>query len=214
MKSRLFVVALIGAVVTIGSLSVNAVAQNKFGVQPQPEGVAMCPVMNEPVSYFVSTPTADGPVYFCCKGCIKKFKKNTSKYAAKVERQRAVLAKLPKIQVSCPVSGEVVDSAVTVDHNGEKVAFCCTKCKDKFQSYPSRFKAKLAASYTYQTKCPIMGEEIDPEAFTEFNTGEKVYYCCPKCADKLIADPAKYNDKLVEQGVHIDWEKAKPVEGK
>jgi len=214
MKSRFFVATLIGAVVTVGAYSAYAVAQNKLGSKAHDSLLPTCPVSGEPASYFVSAQTPDGPIYFCCNGCAKKYKKDTAKYAANVERQRAVLAKLPKVQVTCPITGEVVDPKVTIDHNGEKVAFCCAKCVDKFQSYARRFKGRLAASYTYQTKCPITGEEIDPTAFTEFSTGEKVYYCCPKCGDKLLANPAKYNEKLVAQGVNIDWDKAKPVKDK
>jgi len=211
MKNRFFAAMLVGAALVVGTYGTYAVAQNKLGSKVHDSKLPLCPVTGEAASYFVSAQTADGPVYFCCKGCVKKFKKNSAKYATGVERQRAVLAKLPKVQVTCPVSGETVDPEVTLDHNGEKVAFCCKKCRDKFKSYTGRFAAKLAASYTYQTKCPIMGEEIDPAAFTQFSTGERVYYCCPKCANKLIAAPAKYNDKLVAQGVNIDWDKAKPV---
>jgi len=32
----------------------------------------LCPVMGEAVDFNVKTMTDQGPVYFCCEGCIKK----------------------------------------------------------------------------------------------------------------------------------------------
>ncbi len=40
-----------------------------------------CPVMGETISFDVKADTTDGPVYFCCKMCIKKYGKDPSKYA-------------------------------------------------------------------------------------------------------------------------------------
>ena len=65
----------------------------------------------------------------------------------------------------------------------------------------------MANSYTYQTKCPVMGEEIDPTASSVLPTGQKIYYCCPRCGDKLLKNPAKYAPILAAQGVNIDVKK-------
>jgi len=128
--TRLFVFAMMASALTAGGYAALAGPHDghDHADHKAKAAVPMCPIMGEPVNYFVNTQTDDGPVYFCCKGCIKKFNKKPAKYAAKVAEQKAVLAKLPKVQVACPVSGEVVDTEVTVDHNGEKVAFCCKKC--------------------------------------------------------------------------------------
>lgn len=39
----------------------------------------------------------------------------------------------------CPVSGEPVDSSVFTVYEGEKVFFCCQKCKSKFEANPGKY---------------------------------------------------------------------------
>lgn len=170
---------------------------------------AKCPVMGEPVNLAVSTPTDNGPVYFCCKGCIKKFKADAGKYAKQVASQRKALAKRERVQVSCPISGNPVDAKVFVEHDGKKVYFCCEDCTSKFKVEPAKYKSALANAYTYQTKCPVMGGPIDPKSYTELATGERVYYCCPGCDKKFLSEPAKYVPKLAAQGIILDPEKVK-----
>ncbi len=184
-----------------------SMAQNIPGIAPKGLTLPNCPVMGEPIDFTVSTKTDEGPVYFCCAGCIKKFNKDAGKYAEKVAAQRTALKDRAKIQVVCPVSGEAVDGKTTLKHGGQTVGFCCAKCLAKFEAEPANYQAALANSYTYQTKCPVMGEEIDPASSAVLPTGQTIYYCCPQCADKVVADPAKYAPKLAAQGVNIDIKK-------
>jgi len=168
-----------------------------------------CPVSGQPVNLYVSTPTDDGPVYFCCPACIAKYKAAPKDFADKVAAQRALLAKLPRVQVTCPSSGEPINPKVFTEKGGQKVYFCCADCKGDYEADPAKFKAKLAASYTYQTRCPVLGGPIDPTVFVDLPTKERVYFCCKGCDPKLLADPAKYAPKLAEQGYKIDVEKIK-----
>lgn len=181
--------------------------------QPTKE-MPRCPVMGESVDFNVKTMTDAGPVYFCCEMCIPKFKKDPAKYAEKVTTQRAALEKLDRVQVSCPVDDKSVDSKLTADVNGHKIAFCSKECQAKYVEHPAAYKAKLADSYTYQTLCPVSGEKIQPDAFTDLKTGQRIYFCCPKCGEKLLKDPAKYAPKLEEQGVKIDPEKVTAADAK
>ena len=173
-----------------------------------------CPVMGDPVDFNVKIMSDDGPVYFCCEMCIPKFKKDPAKYAEKLTAQRAALEKLDRIQVSCPVDGKSVDGKLTSDGTGHKIAFCSKECQAKYAEHPGAFKAKLADSYTYQTRCPVSGEKVQPDAFADLNTGQRVYFCCAKCSEKLLKDPAKYAPKLEEQGVKIDPEKVTAADAK
>lgn len=168
-----------------------------------------CPVMDEPINLAVSTPTDDGPVFFCCKGCIKEYNKNSSKFAAKVSSQRKLLAKWDKVQVKCPVTGEAVNPELVTKYNGEKVALCCKRCVSALNSSGGKYKAALANSYTYQTKCPVSGSAIDPTVSNELPGGETVYFCCGGCSDKFMANPDKYAPKLAEQGVKVSVAKIK-----
>ncbi|OQY99843.1 MAG: hypothetical protein B6D36_15875, partial [Planctomycetes bacterium UTPLA1] len=116
------------AVIAIAGLAATAAhAQNHEGHRhddPKEEKkspvLPKCPVMDEPVDFFVKTMTADGPVYFCCKDCIKKFEANPEKYAKQVVEQRKILAKLPKVQVTCPVSGKPIDDKTFIEKEGKK----------------------------------------------------------------------------------------------
>ena len=47
------------------------------------------------------------------------------------------------VNEKCPVSGTDVDPKFFVVHEGRRVAFCCGKCKAKFEKDPAKFAAKL-----------------------------------------------------------------------
>lgn len=207
----------LGSVLTLGFGLAPAAAQHghgsaEHGQKKKAPASPKCPVTDEPVNLAVSTATDDGPVFFCCKGCIPKYKANVDKYSAKVAAQRKALAGRAKVQVSCPLTENPVDQKVFVEHDGGKVYFCCKGCIDRFQQDPGKYKAALANSYTYQTKCPIMDEEIDPQAFTTAANGMKIYYCCKGCDKKFLADPSKYAPKLVAQGFTVSPAELKPAE--
>jgi len=166
-----------------------------------------CPVMGEEIDFSVSTDTKDGPVYFCCPKCIRKFNENPSKYSEEVGEQRTVLASMPKVQVKCPVSGEPIDPTAFAEVGGKKIYACCNKCAAKIKADPKKYSAALAGSYTYQAVCPVSGEEISATAFSELPTGQTVYFCCNKCKKSFLETPAKYTDALAKQGVHVDAKK-------
>lgn len=166
-----------------------------------------CPLMGEAVDFSVKTMTKEGPVYFCCSGCIKKYEAKPEKYAKKVAMQRKAVAALPKVQVSCPLTGEALDGKSYTEYKGEKVSFCCGKCISAFNKTPAKFAAKLAASFTYQTKCPVSGEAIDPASSMKTADGTSVFFCCGKCMSKFKTQPAKFVDKLAAQGTVIDPDK-------
>ena len=165
--------------------------------------VATCPISGEPVNLAVSTPTPDGPVFFCCKDCIAKYKAEAAKFSEKVAAQRKALEGRPKAQVLCPICQKAADRDVALESGGKTTLFCSEECMNKYKSEPAKYASALANSYTYQTKCPVMGEEIDPKAFTTLADGTNVYFCCKGCTKKLFADPAKYAPKLAEQGIAV-----------
>ena len=211
--NRLQIVLVIVSVTSLGLGTAVAGPEHDHGVAKADFASVMpkCPVMDEPVDLSVKTYTEDGPVYFCRKGCIDKYKANPGEYAAKVSTQRAAVAKLPRVQVLCPVTGKPVDKKISAEHNGSKVYFCGPKCVDKFRKDPARYQTVLANSYIYQTKCPVMGGDIDPQSFTTLAGGQRVYFCCSGCETPLFKDPAKYAPKLAAQGFSIKPEQIKPA---
>src|SRR5262245_4713787 len=113
------------AVVAFGGLLLTTVTAQQKGSdkakhdEQQVADRPHCIVMDDdPIDFRVSVMTDDGPVYFCCKHCIKKYKADTAKYADHVKTQREALAKMPHVQVTCPLSGEPVKSSVFVEEKG------------------------------------------------------------------------------------------------
>jgi len=201
--------AVMGCVVALGLGAMPALAQHEGHdghgkMAMSPAALPMCPVMGEPINLAVSFATDEGPVFFCCKDCVSKYQANPAKYATKVAAQRKAMAPRPKVQVTCPVSKEPVDQEVFVESNGKKVYFCCKGCVNKYQGDPNKYASALANSYTYQTKCPVMGEEIDPKSFTTAANGMNIYFCCKGCDKKFFKDPQKYAPNLVSQGFTVD----------
>jgi YHS domain-containing protein len=190
----------------VAALAMPVVAQDKPAAG-EPEAaksnLPLCPVMGEPVNFTMSLDTDDGPVYVCCKGCIGKLKKDPAKFAEKVAAQRAALAKMDRVQLACPLSGDPIDMKSFAEVDGEKVYTCCNACAGKYAKEPGKYAKGLAASYTYQTKCPVSGGKIDPTAFLEVEGGQKVYFCCKGCPGKFTKDPDKYTESLEEQGYFI-----------
>lgn len=172
---------------------------------------ALCPVKGEPVNFTVSTMTEEGPIYFCCPGCIKKVEDDPKKYAEKVTEQRQALAKLPRVQLTCPISGKPVEKKVSTKQDGQKVYFCCPECISKFEKEPAKYQGKLAASYTYQTKCPVSDEDIDPSISTKLANGQEVYFSSKKCIKGFLASPEKYLPNLKKQGYVITAKDVKAV---
>lgn len=167
----------------------------------------LCPVMGDSIDFNVKTMTDEGPVYFCCESCIKKYERDPAKYAKKTTAQREALKKMKRVQVNCPVTGNPIDGKTFIMSAGKGVSFCCPDCVAKYEKDPAKYAAKLEASYTYQTRCPVMGGEIDPAAFTDLPTGERIYFCCKGCVDKLLKSPEKYAERLAAQGINIDVKK-------
>lgn len=46
-----------------------------------------------------------------------------------------------------------------------------------------------------QTHCPVMGNEIEKEVYTDFH-GVRIYFCCPPCIEKFEKTPDEYISKL------------------
>jgi YHS domain-containing protein len=150
--------------------------------------------------------TDDGPVYFSSSEALDKFQGDPRRYAGKTAAQREALRKLPRVQVTCPVTGNPIDGRTTIVSGGKAVDFCCRHCPAKYESEPGRYAARLEASHTYQTRCPLSGDPIDPTDYVDLSTGQRVYFCCSGDAKKFLRDPAKYTDELREQGIEIEPE--------
>lgn len=199
----------------IGISLIVALAQSQANPKPKAITVAGrplpdCPVGGQPISFAVQTSSENGPVFFCCPNCIKKFNAEPKKFVDKVTDQRKALAQFPRTQIICPFSGEAVKSTIFIEDKGSKVYFCCQNCRGKYEKDPAKYAANLANSYTYQNNCPVTGKPIAPQISATAPAGETVFFCSKDCPDKFHKDPRQFAPKLEEQGFRLDLTKKAP----
>jgi YHS domain-containing protein len=163
-----------------------------------------CPVGAGKINFAKSLTTEQGPVFFHCGHCLDQFTVDPERYEQTVAVQREALDALPRVQVKCPISGNTVDASVFVEYEGREVYFCSKDCPARFQEEPSKFRGKLAASYCYQTKCPVADQEIDPRIFATMSGGATIYFCAEECRETFLESPRKYRSNLIKQGYRID----------
>lgn len=63
--------------------------------------------------------------------------------------------------------------------------------------------AENAPGEKVQTTCPVMGGKINKDIYTDYK-GERVYFCCEGCMPEFQKDPAKYVQKLENEGVKLE----------
>ncbi|MEP0775057.1 MAG: hypothetical protein HRF46_11920 [Acidobacteriota bacterium] len=112
------------------------------------------------------------------------------------------LAQPGKAQSACPVSAKAIDRSVFVDHQGQRIFFCCRGCPAAFKADPEKFYAQFArdgvALENIQTSCPVSGEALGGhgEATSVSYKGRTVKLCCAACEKPFVREPEKYLDKL------------------
>ncbi|MEO1614622.1 MAG: hypothetical protein AAFV88_02155 [Planctomycetota bacterium] len=134
-------------------LAVLATATN-LPAEVNLEGVK-CVVASKPASKTKAADYKDGKVYFCCGGCVGKFTKDSSKFAAEANRQ--LVATKQYKQTGCPFSGGEVNAATKMKVAGVEVAFCCEGCKGKVAAEKDK-KKQLAM---------VFGEKAFKNAFAK-----------------------------------------------
>lgn len=156
-----------------------------------------CPVSNEPVAMDAFTHYRGKRVYFCCSSCKGKFEKDADKYVDPVKKQWEANPPL-RTQVSCPVSGGAIDRKVFVSEPMYDVYFANEEAKKQYVADKAKYASQLAGAFTYQTKCIVMGGDVDPAAMKQID-GKKVYFCCIGCETKFSADKEGSFKKLDAQ---------------
>jgi len=104
-----------------------------------------------------------------------------------------------KPQANCPVMGHKIDKSSYLDYEGQRVYFCCDGCKEKFLKEPEKYFKKFQDEgvllESVQTKCPVMGGDINKEVFIDYN-GRRIYFCCAGCEETFLKEPEKYLKKI------------------
>lgn len=130
-----------------------------------------------------------------------------------------------KSQTNCPVMGGKINKDIFADHKGLRVYFCCPACIDQFKADPEKYLKEMREKgiepekipnvmpdkiaipemklQKPQTKCPVMGGDINRDLYVDYN-GQRVYFCCNGCEASFNEDPEKYIKAMVEVGIEIE----------
>lgn len=94
-----------------------------------------CPVSGKAIDAEQTAMLHGAKVGLCCEKCVAKFKEDPAAHAAKVVYDTAANEK-------CPVSDKDVDPEQVATFTAN-VAFCCEKCKAKFDEAPDKSIGKV-----------------------------------------------------------------------
>lgn len=50
-----------------------------------------------------------------------------------------------------------------------------------------------------QTICPVMGNPVNKNIYTDYN-GKRIYFCCPPCPTRFKQNPEAYLQRLSQIG--------------
>lgn len=180
-------------------------AQDAGAAPAPPEPAELVPQGTCPVSGKALTGSAEETelvyegqkVRLCCLKCVEKFQDFPDGYLYQLYRQGQ---KPANAQITCPITGEELGAdARSVWVLNKEIRVCCAKCEKKVAKAPAVYLDRLEGRVE-QTHCLVSGEEIDP-AVSEVIQGQRVAFCCAKCAAKMEADPDPYFAKAAAQKV-------------
>ena len=98
-----------------------------------------CPLSGRKVNPDTAVDVAGISVAFCCENCQGKAEASDDVLAL-------VFGNFTKgftVQTLCPVSNKPINAEQSVEHDGQKVYFCCGGCPKSFEKDPEKFLSKL-----------------------------------------------------------------------
>ncbi len=170
-----------------------ATAEDAAGIAWQ----KVCPVMDEPLGGMgqpIKVLVGGKPIYLCCRGCIKKIEAKPRKYLDMVygpaQTNPASTPAIPSLDVILPESTR---------GSTAKVGLTEPQLRPGIFHVSDEDTPHIAA----QKRCPVMDEPLDAMGgpYKVNAGGRAIYICCPGCAKRIAADPAKYVNILASQGV-------------
>ncbi len=175
---------------------------------PKPQ--TTCPITGHAIDRSVYADHDGHRIYFCCEGCIEKFKADPAGAIERLTASGVQLAEAGRSQTHCPIMGGDIDLEVFADHEGKRVYFCCPGCIGKFEENASlhiermeKAGIELAKTPNPQTMCPVMDMAIDRQFFVDHD-GERIYFCCAPCIEKFNQDPSVYLEKMRDAGAKLE----------
>ena len=74
------------------------------------------------------------------------------------------------------------------------------RAKPSMMSMPSEEQEAATVELKPQTLCPVMGNPINKEVFTDYN-GQRIYFCCAGCDSTFLENPEKYLKQMRTEGI-------------
>jgi len=169
-----------------------------------------CPVSKERLGGAMGAPVDfvhEGRlVRFCCKDCIKDFKKDPALILKQIDEAVIKAQKASYPLAKCPVSGKDLASMgepFDYVYGTRLVRFCCKDCVQSLQKDPTKVMAQIdkalieAQKKTYPlTTCLISGKTIEGDGVDYMYGTRLVRFCCPKCPEAFLKDPTKHLAQL------------------
>lgn len=126
----------IAAIIISSGLTAGAATDAETKATPKAKSQSTCPVMGGSINKKYFAEHEGKRVYFCCPGCDAPFKKDPAAYVKKLEDSGVTLE---KVQTACPVMGGAIDKNFYLDHEGQRIYFCCGMCPDTFKADPAKY---------------------------------------------------------------------------
>lgn len=151
----------------------------------------LCPVTGKPIDRSCVARFRGKWVYFAAADAQKKFEADPYEYADGVQAQW--LADKPlRVQVKCPVTGDLPNPEIYVGQGEDAVFFASDEARQKWQADRAPFEKRLEADcYTFQTQCVTCGGAIAPAASRQADN-RTVYFCCDGCAAEFPKNKNEY----------------------
>lgn len=159
--------------------------------------VVRCPVTGRPVDRSCVTRFRNRWVYFADQAALRKFLEDPYEYAEGVRTQWDVDKPL-RVQVRCPVTGQVPRSTIYVGVGEDAIYFATEAARDQWQADPAAGRETLDSCYTFQTGCATCGMTINPGVSRTVD-GRTIYFCCEGCPAEFDRDPQPHLRRIDEQ---------------
>jgi len=139
-------------------------------------------------------------VRFCCKGCLKDFRKDPAPFVQKIDDAVVTAQRAEYPLESCPAcDAKLGDDAVDMVHGTRLVRMCGVECARQHGPDDRKILARVDAAYievlrkryAHQT-CPVSGEALDDGAVDHLYGTRLVRLCCKKCLREFGKNPRKY----------------------
>jgi len=136
--------AIVAALALVMAITLSIAGCKNLQRKPiKPSLQVTCPIVGGKINKELYADYKGKRVYFCCAGCIEKFKNAPEKYIKKLEDMGITIERTPQRQTRCPVMGGEINKEVFYDYKGKRIYFCCPGCIKKFKENPEKYMKKL-----------------------------------------------------------------------